>query len=254
MASIGEDITRKLIESGEIKPGMKILDLGCGNGDVTFLLLNYVGTEGVVVGIDNNENTIANANIKVAELGLSNVFFYVADITQDFKIEYYDFDAIVVRRVLMYLTKPRNTISIALKYLKPNGVFLVQENDISLIPIGLELMPQHKKVIDLIRMTLEKEGVNFYMGFDINTGLTDSGLNVEKVWAEAVLSTPNQHTSWAIIAQAMKDRMLNHKVISDISELELETLSDKLYQERIGSNRTFVSDLVFCAVARNTGI
>lgn len=250
MANIGEDITRKLIESGEIKPGLKILDLGCGNGNVTFLLSRYIGSDGIVVGIDSNPHTIEDAKKKSKELGLSNLHFCVGDITQDFKIEHSNFDTIIVRRVLMYLLNPEKTIATAIKYLKPNGIFLAQENNISLTPIGLESMPQHKKIIDLIRKTLEKENVNFNMGFDLNTILTNSGLRVEKVWAEAVLSTQNQHTPWAFLAQVMKDRMLIHKVIKDVSELELETLEERLANERMENNRTFISDLVFCAVAR----
>lgn len=254
MASIGEDITRKLIESAEIGPGMKILDLGCGNGDVTFLLSDYVGTDGLIVGIDRSENAIATAKNKAKEFGLTNLHFYVGDITQDFRMDRFDFDAIVVRRVLMYLPNPQNTITTAIKQLKPGGVFIVQENDISLTPMGLEGMPQHKKVIDRIRATLEKENVNFHMGFELHTILIQSGLQVEKIWAEAVLSTPNQPTPWAFLTQVMKDRMITHKVINDVAELELDTLPDKLNKERIQNSQTFVSDLVFCAVAKKAVI
>jgi 2-polyprenyl-3-methyl-5-hydroxy-6-metoxy-1,4-benzoquinol methylase len=250
MASIGDDITRKLIERGEIKSGMKILDLGCGDGNVTFLLSNYVGPEGIVVGIDSNENAIGNAKKKSKEFGLSNLYFIVGDITQDFKIEHSNFDVIIVRRVLMYLSNPQSTIATAMKYLKPNGIFLAQENNISKTPIGLESMPHHKKINDLIRKTLERENVNINLGFELCTILTDSGLKVENVWAEAVLSTPSQPTPWFFLAQVMKDRMLTHKVISDVSELELETLGERLTNERMENTRTFISDLVFCAVAR----
>ncbi len=45
--------------------------------------------------------------------------------------------------------------------------------------------------------------------------------------------------------------MLTHKVISDVSELELEALGERLTNERMENTRTFISDLVFCAVARN---
>lgn len=38
--------------------------------------------------------------------------------------------------------------------------------------------------------------------------LINSGLTVEKVWAETVLCTQNQHSNWAFLALVMKDRML----------------------------------------------
>ena len=250
MANIGEDTTRKLIESGEIKPGMKILDLGCGAVNVSFLLSDYIGADGIIVGVDSNEKAIERAKERSKELGLSNLYFCVGDITQDFKMEHSNFDAIIVRRVLMYLPNPQNTIAAAIKYLKRNGIFLAQENNISQTPIGLESMPQHKRINDLIRKTLEKENVNFNMGIELNTILTNSGLKVEKLWAEAIVSTPNQHTNWAFLAQNMKERMLSHNVINDVSEIELETLDARLTKERMENKRTFITDLVFYAIAR----
>jgi ubiquinone/menaquinone biosynthesis C-methylase UbiE len=168
MASIGEDITKKLIENVEISQNMKILDLGCGNGDVSFLISKYIGNNGIVVGIDSNKNVISNAINKSKEFGLSNTNFILGDLTEDFQIEYSDFDVVIVRRVLMYLSNPIKTITNAIRYLKPNGIFLVQENDVSLTPINLEFMPEHKKIIEYIRKTLEKENVNFKIGFDLN--------------------------------------------------------------------------------------
>lgn len=250
MASIGEDITRKLIEYGKIKPGMKVLDLGCGSGDISFLISGYVGTEGTVVGIDNNENAISNATNKLQESGLTNLSFYVKDLTQDFEFDNRDFDAIIVRRVLMYLPDVENVIKAAAQYLKTDGVFLAQENDISLTPIGLKSMPIHRKIIRLIRETLKKENVNFKMGFDLFSVLTNANLRVEKIWAEAALSTPTQHTPWAFLASVMKERMIANKVIKDIAELELNNLETRLSEERSKSDRTFISDLVFCAIAR----
>ena len=250
MANIGEEITRKLVEIGNIKPGMKVLDLGCGDGNVTFLLSNYVGSNGIVVGIDSNENAIESAKKKSKEYGLTNLYFYVVNIAQDFKIDYTDFDAIIIRRVLMYLPDSQKTIESSIKYLKSNGLFLIQENNISHTPIGLDSLPLHQKIIGLIRKTLERENINSNMGFELNAILSNTGLIVDKLWAEAVLSTPNQQTQWAFLAKVMKDRMITHNVIKDSSDLELETLAERLSNERLGSNITFITDLVFCAVAR----
>lgn len=250
MASIGDDITRRLIKEGGIKPGMKILDLGCGNGNVTFLVSEFIGSNGLVLGIDSNENAIISAKKKSIELKLSNTDFHTQDITKSFELEHSDFDAIIVRRVLMYLPNPENTIRLASKYLKKDGLFLVQENDMSLIPIGLDSMPQHKKIIDLIKRTLEKENVNLNMGFDLNNILSNSGLKVQRVWAEATLSTRNQETPWAFLAEVMKERMLNQKVINDFSELGLETIKERLTNERLENDRTFISDLVFCGIGK----
>ncbi len=38
------------------KPGEKIIDLGCGTGELTETLLNAVGEQGEVWGVDSSEN------------------------------------------------------------------------------------------------------------------------------------------------------------------------------------------------------
>ena len=38
------------------KPGDKIIDFGCGSGDVTLKLSNVVADTGIVVGVDSSQN------------------------------------------------------------------------------------------------------------------------------------------------------------------------------------------------------
>src|SRR5688572_5591931 len=45
-------ITRGLLESAGIGPGMSVLDIGSGAGDVSLLIAELVGPKGRVVGVD----------------------------------------------------------------------------------------------------------------------------------------------------------------------------------------------------------
>jgi ubiquinone/menaquinone biosynthesis C-methylase UbiE len=51
--------TERLLRNAEIGPGMRVLDLGCGAGDVSMLAAELVGPSGSVVGIDRNPQVIA---------------------------------------------------------------------------------------------------------------------------------------------------------------------------------------------------
>jgi ubiquinone/menaquinone biosynthesis C-methylase UbiE len=73
-----ENITRRLIRESGIGPGMRVLDLGAGPGDVAFLVAEAVGPTGSVVGVDREERSVALARRRVAEAGYSNVAFTVA--------------------------------------------------------------------------------------------------------------------------------------------------------------------------------
>ena len=57
----GCDLTMRFLREAGIVPGMRVLDVGSGAGDVTFLAAELVGATGEVVGVD-----LAPAAIEVA--------------------------------------------------------------------------------------------------------------------------------------------------------------------------------------------
>lgn len=42
-------------------PGDRIIDLGCGSGELTVKIQNAVGAEGFVLGVDNNEDMVSHS-------------------------------------------------------------------------------------------------------------------------------------------------------------------------------------------------
>ncbi|WP_240994592.1 methyltransferase domain-containing protein [Pseudomonas viridiflava] len=55
-----EFTTRLLIDAG-VQQGMRILDVGCGSGDVSFLLCDLVGGSGEIIGVDHDAGSVAIA-------------------------------------------------------------------------------------------------------------------------------------------------------------------------------------------------
>ena len=53
-----------------VRPGMRILDVGCGTGDLTLILARHVGEEGRVVGLDLTPEMLEVARGKVQASGL----------------------------------------------------------------------------------------------------------------------------------------------------------------------------------------
>jgi len=51
--------TRMIFAEAGIRPGMRVLDLGCGAGDVTFVAADLVGPGGFVVGVDRSPDALA---------------------------------------------------------------------------------------------------------------------------------------------------------------------------------------------------
>ena len=60
-AAFLQPFTERLFRDAGIGPGMKVLDLGSGAGDVAVLAARLVGSEGEVVGIDTNPSILESA-------------------------------------------------------------------------------------------------------------------------------------------------------------------------------------------------
>lgn len=60
---------------GELKPGTRVVDVGCGAGIDSFIAANMVGPTGQVIGVDMTPAMLAKARQAAAEAGLANVAF-----------------------------------------------------------------------------------------------------------------------------------------------------------------------------------
>jgi ubiquinone/menaquinone biosynthesis C-methylase UbiE len=80
---------------------MRVLDIGCGMGDVTMLAAQLVGPAGRVVSIDLDQASIETFGQRASTLGLDNVKFHRADLSTFMDAE--PFDAIIGRLVLEFV-------------------------------------------------------------------------------------------------------------------------------------------------------
>ena len=55
-----QSLTRRLLRGAGLVPGMRVLDVGCGAGDVTLIAAELVGSSGMVVGIDRSAEVLGD--------------------------------------------------------------------------------------------------------------------------------------------------------------------------------------------------
>jgi ubiquinone/menaquinone biosynthesis C-methylase UbiE len=101
-------ITERLFREAGIKQGMRVLDLGCGPGDVSFLAAVIVGSSGWVTGIDQAPEAISLARKRTREEGIRNVDFEQTTIGE-FSSPV-QFDAVVGRYILVHQADPTTFI------------------------------------------------------------------------------------------------------------------------------------------------
>jgi ubiquinone/menaquinone biosynthesis C-methylase UbiE len=251
MADIVGGMTERLLVDAGIGVGMRVVDVGCGRGDVSFLVARLVGEQGQVLGVDRDPRPLATARERARELDVSSVTFVEGDFCALLP-EHGQFDGAVGRRVLMYQPDPVEAVRQLAAALRPGGLVVFQEHDSAMVPASLTPLPLHERVHGWIWRTVEREGANVHMGFDLASVLEQAGLTVEQVRAEAIVQTPKAHHATGTIVRAMLPRIVQQGVASE-EEINVDTLDQRLVEERQRANATYVGDMVFGAWARKPG-
>lgn len=110
-----------------LRPGMRLLDAGCGPGSITIGLAEAVAP-GEVTGIDASDEAIASARRRAAEAGCAKMRFDVADV-YGLPFEDGTFDAAFMHAVLQHLDDPVRGLREVRRVLKPGGVVGVADAD-----------------------------------------------------------------------------------------------------------------------------
>ncbi len=107
-----------LVNSFGITKGLKVLDLGCGDG-TTALPAAAFGAD--VVGVDIAENLVAAGNRRARERGLSNCTFQEGDATDLKNLEDKSFDLAVSIFGAMFAPKPFDVAKEMVRVTRPGG-------------------------------------------------------------------------------------------------------------------------------------
>ncbi len=114
------DDWRPLIPSGSV-----VLDVGCGDGLSTF---DVARPEVEVLAFDISPQSIAQAAMRGAELGASNVSFFIGD-ADALPLGPKTIDCVLCYGSLHHVPNPARTLSEAARVLKDGGLYLGVENN-----------------------------------------------------------------------------------------------------------------------------
>ncbi|HEY3841246.1 MAG TPA: methyltransferase domain-containing protein [Bryobacteraceae bacterium] len=133
-ASILNPLTERFLLAVGISPGMRLLDIGSGIGDVALIAARLVGPDGEVVGIDVDPGVVGIASERAREEGVRQVAFECSNIAS------YNprrgFDAVLGRHVLIHTPDPLSTVRKAASLLTDGGIAAFEEYDLSFWPAG----------------------------------------------------------------------------------------------------------------------
>jgi len=142
-----------------LRPGMRLLDCGCGPGSITVDLAEIIAP-GETVGIDLAKAQLDHAQDLAAQRGVNNVRFELANV-HDLPFPTASFDAVFAHNLLEHLREPGQALRETRRVLKPGGVIGVQDDD-----WGTQLLepmtPVLEKALELLLRVAARNGGDFF--------------------------------------------------------------------------------------------
>jgi SAM-dependent methyltransferase len=229
--------TRRLFEDAGILPGMKVLDVGSGAGDVAFIVADIVGRDGTVVGIDTNAELLAKARQRADAAGLKNVTFRVGDVAS-MSLDH-DFDAVVGRCVLFFIQDRLTLLRRLVESVRRGGVIAFQEpGNATLSPSALPSSPLLDQIWRWIMELYRKTGMDLYAGLRLFSLFKQANLPDPQMHLDAAVGGGPDWPGYEYIAGLVRTilpRLVEQDIVT-AADVNIDSLADRLRDEVVRSN------------------
>jgi len=225
-----EPFTRQLFKEAGINQGMRVLDVGCGSGDVAFLAAKLVGHSGEVVGADHERKAVAWASERAHSYGLTNVKFVEGD-PAEMELDQ-QFDAIVGRLVLMYYPDPVDAIRKLVRHVRLEGLIVFQEVDLANAR-SLPVAPLYERSLGWIRQTLSASGARIHLGSELYPVFLAAGLPGPSMRMDALIGGGPHCPVYEIVAELVQSLLpaMEKLKIASAAEVVISTLAQRMRDE-----------------------
>jgi 2-polyprenyl-3-methyl-5-hydroxy-6-metoxy-1,4-benzoquinol methylase len=249
--------TLSFFRAAGVTEGMRVLEVGCGGGDVSLLIAQLVGANGEVVGVDQSATAIETAQQRAQDLSAHNLRFLVADVTAaDSALTAAGaFDAIIGRSVLEFIPDPAAVLRAVTSYVRPGGVIAFQEVDWSGCR-ALPAVPTFDQCFSWGSAALQRSGADPYIGLKLYPAFLAAGLPAPTLSVHAAIGAGRGHRLYAHIAGLMRTLLPSMETfgIATASEVDIESLEQRLADEVVAADATVVWVSLIGAASRTAAL
>lgn len=166
----------------QLKPGIRIVDVGCGTGDFTRYLVSLVPGRCKAVGVDQRGVSLRSAEAETKKAGLSDRISYKKGDAYHIPIDDDYADLVCCRTLLMHLEEPARAVTEMVRIAKPGGTVAAVERG----PMNSFYDPEEREFTELVhesdhamlRGVRKVEGKDYGIGeklpsIFLKAGLTD---------------------------------------------------------------------------------
>jgi ubiquinone/menaquinone biosynthesis C-methylase UbiE len=245
---IGE-MTEIVFERAGLARGMRVLDVGCGAGDVSLLAASFVGSSGSVLGIDQSPDSVAFARERAEALGLDNVEFETC-LLEEFR-QAKTFDALVGRLVLPYVDEPAAVLRQLAEHVRPGGLVVFHEMELSTLR-GVPDVPLLAICVQWMEQAFERANVRVSMGSHLHSVYQEAGLAAPEMISGGRVEGRAESQIFEWLANTVRSLlpMIEKTGVATREEIGIDTLADRLRAETLERSAVIHSPTFVGAWAR----
>jgi ubiquinone/menaquinone biosynthesis C-methylase UbiE len=242
---------RRLFEDAGLAPGMRVLDLGSGAGDVAMAAAELVGPSGEVVGVDMNAAILETARARTGAAGYANVHFLAGDLRDGVEVAG-EFDALVGRYVLLYLEDPAAMLRPFVRRLRPGGVAAFQDTAVELSFVAQPPSPLLSLAVGWLGAGLRAAGARLWTGFGLYQVFQEAGLEAPRMRATASVGGGPDWEGYEHLAGGLRSLMpvLEKHGIATAAQVGVDTLAERLRDEFVRERKAGMGLVLVDAWAR----
>jgi ubiquinone/menaquinone biosynthesis C-methylase UbiE len=249
-ARLIDPITRQIFSAAGIVPGMRVLDVGSGAGDVAFLAAEMVGDAGEVVGVERVPAALTAARARAEGRGLRNVFFREGDPAE--MVFERPFDAVIGRYVLMFQRDPAAMLRKLAMHVRPGGVVVFHETDWDGVRSSPPV-PTYDRCCRWIVETFRLHGTESQMGIKLYSTFLTAGLPAPSMQLTALVSGGAQSASYVQLIADLAGTLLPEMErlgVATAAEVGVDTLVERIRDEAIARGSVMIGFLNIGAWSR----
>ena len=211
-------LLEKEIELLSLKPGMRVLDAGCGTGVVTRRIAKKV-SQGEVHGIDMDPLFIQEAKKLAAKEGASNIKFSLGN-ADDLEFQDGFFDLSYSRLVLMHVQDPVKTAAELKRVTNSGGTVAISDQDDGGIIVYPEL-PKMMNMFSKYESLAKMRGEDRFIGRKLFSIMERAGLSPITIFPFPIYATQQNPEMLKMLVsvpvqlvESSKDEMIKQGLIS----------------------------------------
>lgn len=249
-AAILNPLTDSFLRRAGVSAGMRVLDLGCGIGEVSLIIARLVGPHGQVHGIDLDPAALEIARTRIRSAGHDHVTFEQVDLSDHSPSGPYD--AVIGRHILIHTKDALKVLKNATAMVRDGGLLAFQEYDLSWYPRGFPELPLmfqvEEQIVEFFRRAVPKPNIGtqlFYL-------MQEAGLPPPECRAEAIMDGGPHSPVYEWLAETVISLSPRFQALSmePLANTDATALTKQLRDEALEKRGVILGPMMVGAFAR----